>query len=122
MTVTYSVADIRQELVLLRARVSGPDAALVDLFLGALSRWHDDDTTAERLVADLDRTLGHIWFSSNENHATVALTIARLRDTLSAIDGMTMNERLDLFDLTDRWDQASDAQREIIHRKLLAKR
>lgn len=108
--------------MLLRARVSSPDAALVDLFLAALSRWHDDDTTAEGLVADLDRTLGHIWFSSNENHATVALTIAGLRDTLSAIAGMTMNERLDLFDLTDRWDQASDAQRDVIYRKVLAKR
>lgn len=117
-----SIADIRQELVILRARVSGPDAALVDLFLAALSRWHDDDTTADRLVADMDRTLGHIWFSSNENHATVALTIARLRDTLLAVPGMTMNERLDLFGLTDRWDQASDVQREILYRKVLAKR
>jgi len=106
----------------LQARVSSPDAALVDLFLGALSRWHDDDKTAEDLVADLDRTLGHIWFSSNENHATVALTIARLRDTLSAVAGMTMNERLYVFDLTDRWEQASDTQRDVIYRKVLAKR
>ena len=108
--------------MLLRARVSSPDATLVDLFLGALSRWRDDDTTAEDLVADLGRTLGHIWFSSNENHATVALTIARLRDTLSAVTGMTMNERLYVFDLTDRWDQASDIQRDVIYRKVLAKR
>jgi len=117
-----SIADIQQELLRLRTRVSGPDAALVDLFLGALSRWRDDDATAEDLVEDLDRTLGHIWFSSNENHATVALMIARLRDTLSAIAGMTMNERLYVFDLTDRWDQASDAQRDVIYTKVLAKR
>jgi len=108
--------------VLLRARVSSPDAALVDLFIGRLSRWRDDDTTAEKFVAELDRTLGHIWFSSNENHATVALMIARLRDMLSAVGGMTMNERLYVFDLTDRWDRASDVQRDVIYRKVLAKR
>ena len=117
-----SIADIRQELVLLRARVSSPDAVLVDLFIGRLSRWRDDDTTAEVLVAELDRTLGHIWFSSNENHATVALTIARLRDTLSAVAGMTMNERLFAFDLLDRWERSSDAERDALYKKVLAKR
>ena len=117
-----SIADIKKELVLLRARVSGPDAALVDLFLNRLSRWAEDDSTAEELVANLDRTLGHVWFSSDEAHKTVAQIIARLRDTVAAVGGMTMNERLYAFDLFDRWDRSSDAERDILYKKVLAQR
>ena len=117
-----SLADITQEFALLRTRLSSPDAALVDLFLHRLSRWRDDESTVEELVSHLDRTLGHIWFSSNEAHATVALIIARLRDTVAAIGGMTMNERLYAFDLFDRWDHSSDAERDALYAKLLAQR
>jgi hypothetical protein len=117
-----SLADIKQELTQLRARLSIPDAALVDLFLKRLSFWSEDGSTAEDLVKDLDRTLGHIWFSTNEDHATVALIIARLRDTVAAIGGMTMNERLFFFDLLDRWDQTPDSDRDILYKKLLAQR
>ena len=117
-----SLADIRQELVDLRARVSVPDAVLVDLFLNRLSHWLDDDSTAEELVANLDRTLGNIWFSSDEAHKTVAQIIARLRDTVAAIGGMTMNERLYAFDLFDRWDRSTDAERDVLYKKLLAQR
>jgi hypothetical protein len=63
-----------------------------------------------------------VWFSTNENHATVALSIARLRDTLAAIGGMTINERLFVFDLMDRWDQATDAERDALYKKVLAQR
>ena len=117
-----SLADITQEFALLRPRLSSPDAALVDLFLKRFDRWQEDESTVEELVSELDRTLGHIWFSSNEAHATVALIIARLRDTVAAIGGMTMNERLYAFDLFDRWDRSSDAERDVLYRKLLAQR
>jgi hypothetical protein len=117
-----SVAKTTKELVLLKTRFSGPDAALVDLFLHRLSRWRDDESAVEELVAELDRTLGHVWFSSHEAHATIALIIARLRDTVAAIGGMTMNERLYAFDLFDRWDRSSDAERDVVYKKVLAKR
>ena len=117
-----SLADTTQEFALFRKRLSSLDAALVDLFLNRLSRWRDDETTVEDLVAELDRTLGHIWFSSNEAHATVALIIARLRDTVAAIGGMTMNERLYAFGLFDRWDRSTDAERDVLYKKVLAQR
>ena len=105
------IATIKEDFVRLRTRLSSPDAALVELFLNRLSAWRDDDSTIEDLIADLDRILGQIWFSSNENHATVALLIARLRDTVASIGGMTMNERLVAFDLMRRWDRTATAQR-----------
>jgi hypothetical protein len=50
----------------------------------------------------------------------VALTLAKLRDTVGALEGMTMNERLATFDLLSRWDRSSESQREILYRKVLA--
>lgn len=118
-----TLEEIRLELESLRTRFATPDADLVDrFFLHRLSRWREDDSTADQLVADLDHTLGNIWFSSAEGHALVALSIARLRDTVAALGGMTMNERLFTMDLEDRWDRASDAERDILYAKVLAKR
>lgn len=114
------IASIKEGFVQLRTRFSSPDAAIVELFLNRLSAWREDDSTVEDLIADLDRILGQIWFSSNENHATVALLIARLRDTVASIHGMTMNERLFDFDLIDRWDRTAAAQRESLYKKVLA--
>lgn len=118
----WRLAAIEQDFAQLRARLSSAEAALVDPFLHRLSRWRGDDSTVEELVADLDRTLGYTWFRANEDHAMVALIIARLRDTIAAIGGMTMNERLFAFDLLDRWDQTSDAERDILYKKVLANR
>ena len=115
------IASIKADFVRFRTSVAGPDAALVDLFLDRLSAWREDDSTVNDLIADLDRVLGQVWFSSNENHATVALLIACLRDTVASVGGMTMNERLVIFDLTDRWDRTATAQRGKLYQKVLAK-
>jgi hypothetical protein len=34
---------------------------------------------------------------------------------------MTMNERLYAFDLLDRWDRSSDAERDLLYKKMHAK-
>ena len=114
------IASIKSDFVQLRSGFSTPDAALVDIFLNWLSAWREDDSTVGVLMAGLDRILGQIWFSSNENHAKVALLIARLRDTVARIDGMTMNERLYAFGLMDRWDRTATAQRDNLYKKVLA--
>jgi hypothetical protein len=81
------LADIEQDFVTLRGRLSTPEAILVDPLLNRLRRWHDDDSTVADLIADLDRILGHTWFKSNEDHATAALLIARLRDIVPPLAG-----------------------------------
>jgi hypothetical protein len=118
----WTLVAIEQDIADLRTRLSSPEAALVDLFLNRISSWREDDSTVEELLADVDRLLGHTWFRSNEDHARVALDIARLRDTIAGIGGMTMNERLFTFDLLERWDRASEPEREVLYGKVLASR
>jgi hypothetical protein len=117
-----TLSEARRELENLKSTVSTPDGALVDLFLKRLAAWIEDDSPVDVLVSDLQRILGGIWFSNNERHATVALTLAKLRDTVESIGGMTMNERLSTFELFDRWDRSSEDQRADLYPKLLAVR
>lgn len=108
------------DLDILKSTVSSPDAALVDLFLKRLGMWTEDDSPVDEFIRELERTLGGVWFSNNELHATVALTLARLRDAVEAIGGMTMNERLATFGLLSRWDRSSESERRCLYRKVLA--
>jgi len=113
--------DTILELSSLRYAFPKPDAALVDeLLLRRISKWADDETSVQTLVDDLERLLGGVWFSTHERHALVHLVLARLRDLVDAVGGMTMNERLVLFSLEERWDGSSETDRAALRKKLLA--
>jgi hypothetical protein len=77
--------------------------ACIDLLLSRVSAWREDDTTVEALIADLSRLVNELGFSTHSGRAMVALPVAELRDTIDAVGGMTMNERLFSFDLFERW-------------------
>jgi hypothetical protein len=108
------------DLTGLRAALPTPEAVLIDLLLRRISTWSADESSVQCLIDDLDTILGEVWFSTNERHATVALVLARLRDTVDAVGGMTMNERRFVFDLMNRWNQASASDRDAIRTKLNA--
>ena len=117
-----TLSEARHELERLKGTVSAPDGALLDLFLHRLAGWNEDDSSVDKLISDLDRILGGVWFSNNERHAAVALILAKLRDAVGSAEGMTMNERLVTFDLLSRWDRSSESQRKILYGKVLAVR
>jgi hypothetical protein len=117
-----TLSDVRDDLGTLRATLPSPDAALVDLFLSRLSQWREDDASLETLIRELNALVAEQVFSTHDAHARVALALAGLHDSIDAVGGMTMNERLFSFDLLDRWDQASEDQRTILYEKVLAKR
>jgi hypothetical protein len=115
-----TLSEARQELERLKAVAPTPDGALIDLFLHRLAGWSEDDSSVDDLVRELDRILGGVWFSNSERQAAVALTLAKVRDTVGAVEGMTMNERLATFDLFSRWDDSSESQRKILYRTVLS--
>jgi hypothetical protein len=116
-----TLSGFRDDLGALKATFSTPDAARIDLLLGRVSSWLRDDTTVEGLIDDLDQLVNDVGFSSHGARAKVALAVAELHDTIEAIGGMTMNERLFSFDISDRWDRASDAERVLLYGKVLAR-
>ncbi len=87
-----------------------------------LAAWKDSSATADDLAAALERYIGNVWIGSNHDHERVyALWSAFRQDAISAIHGMTMNERLYLFGLLERFDSLqSDADRQALYRKLHA--
>jgi hypothetical protein len=108
------------ELAELKARFPSPDAALVDELLRRVSKWREDDTDLEALVHDLDGTLSQVRFSNHERKAQVSLALAKLRDAVGTVGGMTINERLFVFGLLERWDRTAVPKRAALRAKLLA--
>ena len=87
-----------------------------------LAAWKDSPATADDLAATLERYIGNVWIGSKQDHDQVyALWSAFRQDAISAIGGMTMNERLYWFGLFEQFDSLqSDADRQGLYRKLHA--
>ena len=87
-----------------------------------LSAWKNSSATAEDLAMTMERYIGNIWIGSSQDHDRVyALWSAFRQDSIEAIRGMTMNERLYSFGLLDRFDSLqSDSDRQALYAKLHA--
>ena len=115
------LSELQRELEDVRSSATPADARLAELFLGRIVGWKQDQATPKQLIADLDRTLGQVWFSKDEVHERVFRLLEAFRPTVQSLGSMTMNERLVLFNLIDVWDQASDDGRQALYGKLEAK-
>ena len=105
----------------LRKLGSGVDPAdrkIVDRLADLAASWADSDKTARELVNELDRALGHSWFSLDALHSKAVALINGLRQAVDRIPGMTMDERLLTFGLLAAWDAASEESRVILRRKV----
>ena len=87
-----------------------------------LSKWKQDDKTAEELSSGTERFLGNSWIQNAEAHRQVYELWAEFRDhNIKGIGGMTMNERLYWFGLFERYDACEDEQsRLVVYKKLHA--
>jgi len=94
------------------------DAKLRDLFIARLDGWVIDDSTAERLLDDLNGILGNVWFSAPGVHAAVFQALEDFAKEVRGIGGMTVNERLFTFGLLDAWDRATESTRKLFRSKL----
>lgn len=98
------------------------DEKVVQDLVDLLVSWKQDQSTAEELQDRVERYIGNSWIAKNEDHAEIYRMWSSFRDeAISAIGGMTMNERLECFGLFERFDacQSKDAKLSI-YRKLHA--
>ena len=117
-----TLVQLVQGLEELQGGVEPADAALVHLFLRKILDWKEDQTAPRELLESLDRTLGHVWFARDETHTVVHRLLEAFRSTVHSLGGMTMNERLVMFDLMERWDRAVGDGRRELYAKLEAEK
>ena len=88
-----------------------------------LVEWKDNEETAEELKDGIERYIGNTWIEKNEDHEKICQMWSSFRDeAISGIGGMTMNERLYLFGLFERFDAcANQEDKLLVYRKLHAK-
>lgn len=115
-----SLLGVLKELKQLEASLPSQEAAIVAEFTKRLVQWREDDSSARVLLQDVESLMASAWFTTHEKRALLSLTIARLHDTIDALVGMTMNERLSILDLTDRWERTGSGDREVLYEKVLA--
>ena len=85
-----------------------------------LNAWKDSSDTADELSIAIERHIGNVWIGSDREHERVyALWSTFRQDSIEAIRGMTMNERLYSFGLLDRfYSLQSDGDRQVLYAKL----
>ena len=88
-----------------------------------LVEWKDNEETAEELKDGIERYIGNTWIEKNEDHEKIYQMWSSFRDeAISGIGGMTMNERLYLFGLFERFDACANQEDTLlVYRKLHAK-
>jgi hypothetical protein len=115
------LAELQQRLEGLRCELRTKDAMQVGILVDRIIAWKADATTPRELLASLTRCLGGLWFSSDDVHRSVHEAIESFRPTVESLGGMTMNERLVMFDLIDLWDGSGEEIRDTLYSKLEAK-
>ena len=117
-----TLEGLQQALQSLRENLIQADADIVSLLLARVAAWKLSHETPDELDHMLERVLGHSWFSSDRLHFQVYELVLLFRSKLTGLAGMTMDERLVIFDLMERWERSSEQERDALYAKLLAQR
>jgi hypothetical protein len=117
-----TLEGLQHALQSLRENLIQADADIVNLLLARIAAWKLSQETPDELDDMLERVLGHSWFSSDRLHFQVYELVLLFRSKITGFGGMTMNERLVIFDLMERWDRSSEHERDALYAKLLARR
>lgn len=100
-----------------------PDENILSDLAQSIEAWKADDQTANELETMVERFFGNTWLSSDETHSIAyGLWEAFRNDAIRGIGGMTVNERLYIFSLFERFDACnSEEEKLVVYSKLHAK-
>jgi hypothetical protein len=86
-----------------------------------LSAWKFDDTDVLELANSVEKFFGSSWIFEEKTHNHLYHLWANFKATaISGIGGMTINERLYLFGLFERFESVSEAGKQNVYAKLRA--
>ena len=86
-----------------------------------LSAWKSDDTDVVELAKSIEKFFGSAWVTDENIHNHLYQHWSRFKATaISGIGGMTINERLYLFGLFERFESASETEKKDVYKKLCA--
>jgi hypothetical protein len=88
-----------------------------------IEEWKQDDRTVEQLVRMVEKFFGNVWFEKEEDNKTCYNLWKEFRENrIEGLGGMTINERLYIFGLFDRYDSCPSREDQLtIYTKLHAK-
>jgi len=90
---------------------------------GLLLEWKSDNSNVDDLIQRTEKFIGTTWIESDKEHEIIYKMWSDFRDQIiKGIGGMTMNERLFHFDLFDRFDSGNSNEKDLVYRKLKAKK
>ena len=83
--------------------------------------WKDDASTVEALKVQVERYIGDTWYSTDAVHTRIyRLWSEFVEKEIGHVRGMTMNERLIVFGLTNTHHAATQEQQHAFYASLLA--
>ena len=96
---------------------------LLDDLAQYIEGWKSDNQNANELKAMVEKFFDNTGLPNEEDHQKAySLWEAFMNDAIEGIGGMTMNERLYLFSLFERFDASStEEEKQVVYSKLLAK-
>lgn len=97
---------------------------IIQKLANQFEEWKLNNQDVRNLESTIEKFIGTTWIESEVEHNLVYEHWTNFKkENIQAIHGMTMNERLFAFDLTDRYDRSRTKEdKDIIYKKLLAKR
>ncbi len=94
---------------------------VVSRLVSLLINWKSDNRNALELADSIERFFGNSWITSEETHNHLYKLWSSFKAAaISDIGGMTMNERLYLFGLFERYESALEEEQKAIYAKLCA--
>lgn len=96
---------------------------IIDDLVQYLAAWKSDDRNVNELETMVERLFGNTWMQNETDHSKAyGLWKTFGDDAIQGIGGMTMNERLYLFGLLERFYLSNtEEQKHVVYIKLLAK-